>query len=104
PRVIHRHAPPPLANLLAINRKVPLTSFEQALGFSPGPSGGAAARSNLAPVAIPGTGAHLGLATSLPAFEYGTAAPAHACDDVTKTYMRCLDRLGANVVIQADAN
>ena len=29
---------------------------------------------------------------------------AHACDDVTRTYMRCLDRLGANVVIQADAN
>src|SRR6185312_10088058 len=29
---------------------------------------------------------------------------ARACDDVTRTYMRCLDRLGANVVIQADAN
>jgi hypothetical protein len=104
PRVVHRHAPAPLANLIADNRKVPLTGFEQILGFSPGPSGGAAARRNLEPVAIPGTGARLGLATSLPAFEYGTATPARACDDVTKTYMRCLDRLGANVVIQADAN
>jgi hypothetical protein len=104
PRVVHRSDPAPLANLIADNRKVPLTSFEQALGFSPGPSGGAAARHNLAPVAIPGTRARLGIATSLPAFAYGAATRAHACDDVTKTYMRCLDRLGANVVIQADAN
>jgi hypothetical protein len=104
PRVIHPHDPAPLANLMADNRKVPLTSFEQILGLRPGPSGGAAARRNLAPVAIPGTGARLGIATSLPAFEYGTATPAHACDDVAGTYMRCLDHLGANVVIQADAN
>ena len=104
PRVVHPHAPPPLANLLATNRKAPLTSFEEALGFRPGPSGGGAARRNLAPVAIPGTGARLGIATSLPAFEYGAATAARACDDVTKTYMRCLDRLGANLVIQADAN
>jgi hypothetical protein len=104
PRVVRKRAPAPLANLLATNRKVPLTSFEQALGFAAGPSGGAAARRNLQPIAIPGTGARLGLATSLPAFTYGTATPAHACDDVTRTYMRCLDHLGANVVIQADAN
>ncbi|MGZ4311634.1 MAG: hypothetical protein ACXVR1_05980 [Solirubrobacteraceae bacterium] len=104
PRAVHPHAPMPVANLLATNRKVPLTSFEQALGFSPGPARGAAARRNLEPIAIPGTGARLGIATSLPAFEYGTATPTHACDDVTKTYMRCLDRLGANVLIQADAN
>ena len=104
PRIVHHGAPAPTANLLADNRKVPLTSFEQALGFSPGPSGGAAAKRNLSPVTIPGTGARLGLATSLPAFAYGTATPARACADVTKTYMRCLDALGANVVIQADAN
>jgi hypothetical protein len=104
PRVVHPHDAAPLANLLADNRKVPLTSFEQILGFAPGPSRGAAARRNLRPVTIPGTGARLGLATSLPAFAYGTATRAHACDDVAKTYMRCLDALGANVVIQADAN
>jgi hypothetical protein len=104
PRRVHRHAPAPMANLLADNRKVPLTSFELALGFSAGPARGAAARRNLRPIAISGTGARLGIATSLPAFAYGATTPAHACDDVTETYMRCLDRLGANVVVQADAN
>jgi hypothetical protein len=104
PRVSRRGAPAPLANLIAVNRKVPLTGFEQALGFAPGPSGGAAARANVRPVPIPGTGARLGFATSLPAFAYGSASLGHECDNVTKTYMRCLDSLGANVVIQADAN
>jgi hypothetical protein len=104
PRVVHRGAPRPLANLIADNYKVPLTSFEQELGFSPGPAGGAAARRNLRPVRIPGTGARLGLATSLPAFEYGRPGPGGPCADVAMTYMRCLSRLGANVLIQADAN
>ncbi len=104
PRVLHRTRPAPLQNLIADNYKVPLTAFEQALGFAAGPSRGAAARANLRPVRIPGTGARLGLATSLPAFEYGPAGRAHACDDVAVTYMRCLNRLGANVLIQADAN
>jgi hypothetical protein len=103
PHVTHRGRPAPLANLLADNEKVPLTTFEQELGFAAGPSTGAAARANLRPVTIPGTGARLGLATSLPAFTYGahTAAP---CADVSLTYMRCVNRLGANVLIQADAN
>jgi hypothetical protein len=104
PRVVHRGAPAPLANLLADNYKVPLTSFEQELGFAPGPARGRAARRNLRPIAIPGTGARLGIATSLPAFAYGHAAPGHACDNVALTYMRCVSALGANVVIQADAN
>jgi hypothetical protein len=104
PRVVHRLDPSPLANLLATNRKVPLTGFEQELQFGSGPTGGAAARRNLRPIAIPGTGVRLGIATSLPAFQYGTATPAHACDDVALTYMRCLNQLGANVLIQADAN
>ena len=104
PRVVHRHTPAPTANLIAVNRKVPLTAFEQALGFAPGPSRGAAARANLLPVVIPGTGARLGLATSLPAFQFGRAAPGQACHDVSATYVRCLDSLGANVLIQADAN
>jgi hypothetical protein len=104
PRVVHPHATAPLRNLLAVNRKVPLTTFELELGFSPGPARGPAARANLRPFAIPGTGVRLGFATSLPAFTYGTAPPSQACDDVSRTYMRCLDRLGANVLIQADAN
>jgi hypothetical protein len=94
----------PRGRLLADNRKVPLTSFEQALGVAPGPVRGAPAIANLRPVRIPGTGARLGFATSLPAFAYGTARPGHACDDVAQTYMRCLNQLGANALIQADAN
>jgi hypothetical protein len=101
PRNVHR-GPPPLANLLYVNRKVPLTSFEVALGFANGPATGRAAVANLRPFTIPGTGARLGFATSLPAFTYG--ARGHPCADVAHTYMRCLDKLGANVVIQADAN
>lgn len=104
PRVVHRGAPIPLANLLAVNRKVPLTTFEQGLGFAAGPAKGPAAIANLRPVTIPGTGAKLGFATSLPAFTFGSATPADACYDVALTYMRCLDHLGANVLIQADAN
>lgn len=103
PAVRHPRRPLPLQNLIAINRKVPLTSFELALGFAAGPSRGPAALANLAPVTIPGTGARLGIATSLPAFIYGPAAPP-PCADVSVTYMRCLSRLGANVLIQADAN
>ncbi|MFP5372006.1 MAG: hypothetical protein ACLGI3_14850, partial [Actinomycetes bacterium] len=42
-------------------------------------------------------------ATSLPAFVYGSET-AEPCVDVSKTYMRCLDHLGANVVMQDEAN
>jgi hypothetical protein len=104
PTVVHRRDPAPLANLIADNVKVPLTGFEQELGFAAGPATGPAARRNLRPIPIPGTGARLGIATSLPAFQYGSVSRAHACDDVAVSYMRCLDALGANVVIQADAN
>jgi hypothetical protein len=104
PRVTHHGAPDPLGNLLADNKKVPLTSFEQALGFAAGPATGRAAIRNLRPFHVPGTEARLGFATSLPAFEYGSTAPGHQCDDVTRTYMNCLDHLGANVLIQAEAN
>jgi hypothetical protein len=103
PRVVHRRAPAPLANLLDDNYKVPLTSFEQALGFAPGPTSSAAARRNLRPFVIPGTRARLGIATSLPAFQYGPR-DARPCANVAVTYMRCLSHLGANVLIQADAN
>ena len=73
PRV---HAPGPRANLLAVNRKVPLTGFEGALGFGSGPTGGRAAIANLRPIRIPGTGARLGIATSLPAFTFGDGRTA----------------------------
>lgn len=99
----HPHRPTPVANLIADNRKVPLTTFEQLLGFGAGPSRGAAVRRNLRPIAIPGTGARLGIATSLPAFAYGPVT-RRPCADVAVSYMRCLNALHANVVIQADAN
>lgn len=82
PHVMHRGAPTPLANLIADNYKLPLTGFEQALGFAPGPSRGPAAIANLRPVSIPGTGARLRFATSLPAFNYGPRSRGHECDDV----------------------
>jgi hypothetical protein len=108
PHVLDNHKPVALANLMAVNRKVPLTAFEVELGFANGPTSGPAAIANLRPVRIPGTGARLGIATSLPAFTYGDGshrpAQGHECDDVTKSYVRCLDRLGANVLVQADAN
>jgi hypothetical protein len=104
PHVVHRSAPTLLANLIADNRKVPLTGFEQTLGFANGPATGPAAIANLRPVSIPGTGVRLGFATSLPAFTFGPRSRGHECANVALTYMRCLDKLGANVVIQADAN
>ena len=104
PRDVRRRGPGVLRDLLASNRKVPLTPIEQALGFTPGPSTGRAAIGNLRPYRIPGTRARIGFATSLPAFTYGPPAPGHECDDVGKTYMRCLDALHANVVMQDEAN
>ena len=105
PRDVRRRGPSMLRNVAASNRKVPLTTIEQVLQLTPGPSSGAAALANLRPYRLPGTRARLGFATSLPAFVYGDPAPgADPCADVARTYMRCLDRLGANLVIQADAN
>lgn len=103
PRNVRRHGPRMLRNVLARNRKVPLTPIEEAIGLAAGPASGTAARRNLAPWRVPGTQARLGFATSLPAFRYGEPG-GDPCADVTQTYMRCLDALGANVVIQADAN
>ncbi|HSO99015.1 MAG TPA: hypothetical protein VLP43_08680 [Solirubrobacteraceae bacterium] len=90
---------------MASNLKVPLTPIEQAIQLSPGPAHGAAAVRNLRPFALAGTRARLGIATSLPAFVYGApTAGLNPCSDTAAYYMRCLDRLGANVVIQDDAN
>lgn len=105
PRNVRRGGPDVMRNVLASNRKVPLTPIELAIGLAAGPNSGAAARRNLKPFRIPGTKARLGFATSLPAFRYGTGADkADPCADVSAAYMRCLNKLGANVVIQADAN
>lgn len=105
PRDVRRTGPPPLRNVLATNRKVPLTPIEQELHFTPGPATGRAAVRNLRPYPLPGSRARIGFATSLPAFVYGDPpSGVDPCSDVARYYMRCLDRLGANVVIQDEAN
>lgn len=103
PRDVRSGGPRMLRNVVQSNRKVPLTPIEETLGLTAGPATGPAAIANLKPYRVPGTKARLGFATSLPAFVYGDAA-ADPCADVSKTYMRCLDRLGANVVVQDEAN
>jgi hypothetical protein len=97
--------PDVLRNAVATNQKVPLTALETFLGFAAGPAHGPAARANLRPYRLPGTQARLGIATSLPAFVYGSPpAGVDPCSDTSAYYMRCLDRLGANIVIQDEAN
>ena len=105
PRDVRSSGPDVMRNVVASNLKVPLTPLEIALGFTPGPSHGAAAIANLRPYPLPRTRARIGFATSLPAFEYGS--PGHGvdpCSDTSVYYMRCLDKLGANLVIQDEAN
>ena len=105
PRNVRRTGPRPLRNLVAQNRKVPVTDIEKLIEISPGPSTGPAAIANLRPYRVPGSQARIGFATSLPAFRYGKPPPGvDPCSDTARYYMRCLDRLGANVVIQDEAN
>ena len=109
PEDVREEGPRPLRNVVAQNKKVPLTPIEELLQLSPGPSSGPDARLNLKPFPAPGTRARIGFATSLPAFVYGhrlgemppTGTP---CADVSVSYMRCLHALGTNVVIQDEAN
>ena len=84
---------------------MPITPIEQALSVTPGPSTGPEAVANLRPFRLPGTRARLGFATSLPAFTYGDPpAGTDPCSDTSLYYMRCLDKLGANLVVQDEAN
>jgi hypothetical protein len=105
PKDVRHSGPAPLRNVVQQNDKVPLTNIEIAQQFTAGPSTGAAAKANLKPYRLPGTKAKLGIATSLPAFTFGDPAPAgDPCADTARNYMRCLDKLGANLVIQDEAN
>ncbi len=91
----------PDGRVVASNKKVPVTPIEQQLEISEGP----ATVENLQPYALPGTQARIGFATSLPAFVYGALPPgADPCADIARFYMRCLDKLGTNVVMQDEAN
>ncbi len=105
PDDVRQEGPWPLRNVVASNEKVPLTAIEQTLELTPGPSGGPDAVANLRPYALPGTPARIGFATSLPAFVYGNPpAGTDPCSDTARYYMRCLDRLGTNLVMQDEAN
>jgi hypothetical protein len=103
PRDVRHTGPDVLRNVVATNLKVPLTPLESELGFAPGPAGGPAAVANLRPYRLPGTAARIGIATSLPAFSYGSPT-GDPCADTALYYMRCLARLGANLVLQDEAN
>jgi glycerophosphoryl diester phosphodiesterase len=105
PRDVHRAGPRPLRNVVARNKKVPVTPIEQLLNISPGPAKGPDAIENVEPYELPGTQARISFGTSLPAFVYGELpAGTDPCSDVSRFYMRCLDRLGANLVMQDEAN
>ena len=105
PRDVRADGPRPLRNVVAQNKKVPLTPIEETLQLSPGPATGPDAVDNVRPYAIPGTKARLSFATSLPAFVYGNPpAGTDPCSDTSKYYMRCLEKLGTNLVMQDEAN
>ncbi|HUP91339.1 MAG TPA: glycerophosphodiester phosphodiesterase family protein [Solimonas sp.] len=107
PQDFNPAAPPGETNLLFVNDKVPLTDIELTLlALDEGPATGAAALANAAGHVV--AGFRLGFATSLPAFQWGHAfgapPPAAPCADVHTTYMSCMDALGVDVVVQAEAN
>jgi hypothetical protein len=105
PKDVRSEGPDVLRNAVASNLKVPLVPLEQELGFAPGPASGPEAIANLRPYKVPNSKAKLGFATSLPAFTYGEPpAGVDPCSNVSLYYMRCLSNLGANVVIQDEAN
>ena len=105
PYAVRSEGPRAAAQRGAQNKKVPLTDIEQVLQLASGPSTGPDAVENLRPYRLPGTRARIGFATSLPAFVYGDPpAGVDPCSDTAKYYMRCLDKLGANLVMQDEAN
>ncbi len=108
PEDLHPDAARGETNLLFRNEKVPLTEIETTvLGLDEGPATGDAALANAA--GYPLAGFQLGFATSLPAFQWGypfAQPPANfnPCTDIRSHYMPCMDALGVDVVIQAEAN
>ncbi|MFA5938589.1 MAG: glycerophosphodiester phosphodiesterase family protein [Sinimarinibacterium sp.] len=108
PLDVRPDAPKGETNLLFRNHKVPLTDIElTVLALDEGPAEGDAALANAAGVEVEGF--RLGFATSLPAFQWGydfgqRPADFKPCADVRVSYMPCMDALGVDVVVQAEAN
>lgn len=108
PADVHPRAARGERNLLHRNEKVPLTDTELTLlALDPGPSTGPAAVAN---VTGPRIASHrLGIATSLPAFQYGypfgrRPTGLAPCADTSKTYMACMDAQHVDLVVQDEAN
>jgi hypothetical protein len=108
PEDVAPDAPRGLKNRLFFNEKVPLTDIEKTLiAIDEGPATGEAARANAAGHEV--AGFRLGFATSMPAFAWGydfgqRPADLEPCADVRISYMPCMDSLGVDVVVQAEAN
>lgn len=108
PRDKHSGAPDGARNLLFRNEKVPLTDIEKTLlALDEGPATGPAALRNARGYAV--AGHRLGFATSLPAFAWGYGfgqrpAGFRPCADLRVSYMPCMDELGVDTVVQAEAN
>ncbi len=108
PEDVDPDAPAGERNLLFRNDKVPLTPIEKDLiALDEGPASGPEGRANAAGVVVEGF--HLGFATSLPAFTWGYpfgARPADLdpCADTRSSFMPCMDALGVDTVVQAEAN
>jgi hypothetical protein len=108
PYVVDADAPAGERNLLFRNDKVPLTALEKEfIAIDEGPFEGPEALANAAGVEV--AGFRLGFATSLPAFAWGypfgqRPADFEPCADVRVSYMPCMDALGVEVVVQAEAN
>lgn len=109
PRDVDPAAPAGERNLLFRNHKVPITQIERDLiALDEGPwADGDAAKVNAAGAEV--AGFRLGFATSLPAFAYGypfgeRPSGLAPCADVRVSFMPCMDALGVDLVVQAEAN
>ena len=108
PYEVDATAPAGEKNLLFRNDKVPLTELEASfIAIDEGPATGPEALANAAGTVV--AGFRLGFATSLPAFAWGYPFGQRPdgfepCADVRVSYMPCMDALGVDVVVQAEAN
>ncbi|HUR15270.1 MAG TPA: hypothetical protein VM097_12345 [Mycobacteriales bacterium] len=108
PRDTHPAAPAGAKNLLFRNEKIPLTQTEQTLlALDEGPVTGPAAIANARGWVV--AGHRLGFGTSLPAFAWGypfgkRPKGFQPCGDLRVTYASCMDALGVDTLIQAEAN
>ncbi|HTL23597.1 MAG TPA: hypothetical protein VL281_06130 [Mycobacteriales bacterium] len=108
PKDTHPAAPAGAKNLLFRNEKVPLTSTEQTLlALDEGPVTGPAALANARGWVV--AGHRLGFGTSLPAFAWGyefgkRPKGFRPCADIRTSYASCMDSLGVDTLVQAEAN